>query len=354
MAKLLITGGAGFIGTNIALKAKERKYDVFIFDSLIRPLTEENLPVLKDAGVTIFRGDIRNDQDFQRFEEANGKPDAIIHLAGNPGIPWSIAHPKYDFEVNALGTINVLERARAWSTPSHKIPVIFASTNKVYSDLINTIPLKKGAVTRYEWDHPREGWIDGVSHAGVNEGFSLDGFGQYPRSPYGVSKTAGDLYMQEYFHTYGVPVVVNRMSCIYGNYQKGVEDQGWVDWFVRCIAFGDGKINIYGDGKQVRDMLWGEDVADLYLEEIEKIEQVKGSVFNVGGGKKNTLSLLEAISYIEELTGKKAIITNHPWRHADQKIYISDISKVCEAVGWIPRINPQEGIRRIYEKYKRS
>lgn len=335
--KLLITGGCGFIGTNIAYEAHRRGYKVICFDSFIRPRSEENIEFLSKHGIEIIRGDVRNTEDFFRI----GSVDAIIHLAANPGIPWSIQWPDYDFNVNAVGTINALEYARSLG----KIPFIFASTNKVYSDKINDLELYENK-TRYFWANRL--------FEGIREDFPIDGFGKYSHSPYGVSKIAGDLLCQEYHHAYGVKTVVNRMSCIYGYFQKGVEDQGWIDWFVRCIGFGDGKISIYGDGKQVRDMLWGEDVAKLYLDEIENIKKTAGQVFNVGGGMGNTLSLQEAITEIEAVTGKKAHITYKEWRHADQRVYVSDIGKVTKLLNWKPKVSPQEGIRKMYERYKEN
>lgn len=357
---ILITGGCGFIGTNIALLARERDYKVIAFDSLIRPGTESNIPVLKAAGVEVVRGDVRNPEDFERV----GKVDAIIHLAGNPGIPWSINWPLYDFNVNTVGTLNVLEYSRYHG----KIPVIFASTNKTYSDIINEVPLtEKG--TRYVWNgskftmnttfpyhNPHSPLIllkEGFSATwGLNEYFPTEGFGLYPHSPYGKSKLAADHYMQEYYHTYQIPTVVNRMSCIYGYYQQGVEDQGWIDWFVRSLVKGDGKINIYGDGKQVRDMLWGEDVAELYLTELEQIEKTQGQIFNIGGSASNTCSLNEAIKMIEDETGNKATITYADWRHADQRIYISDTRKITHLTGWEQKVTPEEGIKKMIQAYK--
>ncbi len=346
---ILITGGCGFIGTNICLEARKRDYEVIAFDSLIRKGVENNISVLEKAGVTIFRGDIRNTEDLIRLQNEHKDIEGIIHLAGNPGIPWSISYPTYDFEVNALGTLNILELARIYGN----IPVIYASTNKVYSDLINDIPIAEEE-TRYDWRQPKEGWLDGVTSNGVNEGFSTEGFGKYSHSPYGISKLTGDAYCQEYFLTYKLPVVINRMSCIYGYYQQGVADQGWIDHFVRTIGFGNKKLDIFGDGKQVRDMLWGEDVARLYLDELERIHYIQGEVFNIGGGINNTLSLKEAITEIETLSGNKAEIEYHNWRHADQKIYISDITKACEKLEWQPKISPKEGIKLMYERYKNS
>lgn len=346
--QLLITGGVGFIGTNIALEGRRRGYEVIAFDSFIRKGVEENIRVLEEAGVSIFRGDIRNKEDFVRLSTEYPHIGAIIHLAGNPGIPWSIDYPVYDFEVNTIGTINVLEFAKHHDY----IPVIYASTNKCYSDMINEqkyIPTQ----TRYAWyftDH-----MVGLTRKGIAEEFPTDGFGKYPHSPYGVSKLAGDLYCQEYFHTYGVPVVINRMSCVYGYYQQGVADQGWIDHFVRQVVFEKKpELDFFGDGKQVRDMLWCGDVARLYIDELEKIDEIKGEIFNIGGGHENTLSLVEAVTYLEELSGKSVKINSFDWRHADQRIYISDVTKAGKVIGWRPRVNPKIGIKRMYDRYKNS
>lgn len=340
--KILILGGCGFIGTNTSLEALKRKHEVIAFDSLIRPGTEDNMKVLVKKGATVFRGDIRCREDLGRMVERCGTPDGIINFAANPGIPWSISNPQYDFNVNAMGTLNVLQFASAMG----KIPVVLASTNKVYSDEMNGISMEEGK-TRWVWTDK--------TFKGISEIYPTDGRGLYPHSPYGCSKLTADTYCQEYNLTFDVPTVINRMSCIYGLYQKGVEDQGWIDWFVRALVLGDGKINIYGDGKQVRDMLWGEDVARLYVDELEHINEIKGSVFNVGGGQKKTISLIESIKFIEELSGKKATLEFHPWRQADQKIYISDITKVThnEILNWQPEVSPFEGIERMYREYKK-
>src|SRR3989344_4890599 len=348
---LVVTGGCGFIGTNIVLHAKEKGYKVIAFDSLIRPLSEENLPILKRAGVEIVRGDVRNPQDIERLP----KPiHGIIHLGANPGIPWSIAWPIFDFTTNALGTLNVLEISRL----NGKFPVIFASTNKIYSEEINLVPVKaKGK--RYVWDcakvnkkKVRGTVLAGLTRSGVNEDFPMDSSGRFPHSPYGASKATADLYCQEYFHIYGVPTVVNRMSCIYGLYQKGVEDQGWTDWFVRA-KINNQPLNIYGDGKQVRDALFGTDVTKLYIKEFENIDDVAGQVFNVGGGVKNTISLLEAIEHLNKKGGKPLKLTFKPWRAADQKIYISDISKVQKILGCKPKVGVIEGIDKIWDAYSK-
>jgi CDP-paratose 2-epimerase len=326
--RILVIGGAGFIGTNIVLKAIRNNHTPIVFDSFIRKGTEHNI----QPDVEYIRGDVRNLHDFERIPT---NIDGIINLAGNPGVPWSMTWPLYDFSVNALGALHVLEFARTHGN----IPVVFASTNKVYHDGINDIRM-------YQTD-ARYRWFD---YEGIPETFSIDSQGKHPKSPYGVSKTAADLYHQEYWHMYKLPTVINRMSCIYGLYQQGVEDQGWISHFIKQIAKGDKTINIYGSGKQVRDMLWGEDVARLYIDELENINKYQGGVFNVGGGIDNTLSINEAITEIERQTGNNAILTHHDERPADQRIYISDITKVCKVNGWKPEIQPEEGIRRmIYE-----
>ncbi len=331
--RIVIFGGAGFIGTNVALKALEKGYEVVIFDSLIRSGTEENYEILKDK-TTFIRGDVRNPEDFWRI----GKVDAAINFAANPGIPWSIENPMFDFQTNAYGALNVLE----FSRNNGQFPVILASTNKVYSEEVNEIPLHEKS-TRYGWS--------GENVYGIKETFPLDAQGRYAHSPYGCSKIAADMYTQEYYHLYGIPTVINRMSCIYGLHQKGVADQGWVDHFVRKILLGDGKIDIFGDGKQVRDMLFGEDVAELYLKELEMIDQVKGQVFNVGGSVHFNISLIESLELIKKLTGKDFTITYHPWRHADQKVYLSDTRKVEKVMGWKPTTDIETGIKKMIEQY---
>lgn len=345
--KILITGGAGFIGTNITLYALEQKNKVIVFDSFLRKGVEENARILQKAGATIIRGDVRNTEDLKRIPYS---VDAIIHLAGNPGIPWSIANPVFDFEANTLGTLHVLE----FSRQNGKIPVLFASTNKIYSEEINLIPIKEKQ-TRYVWNFNnsnkkgiRQAILQGISEKGINENFPMDSSGKFPHSPYGVSKAAADLYCQEYYHIYGIPTVVNRMSCIYGLYQKGVEDQGWIDWFVRAKKNGIA-LNIYGDGKQVRDALFGTDLAKLYLLELKNIHKIKGMVFNVGGGEKHTVSLLEVITMLNNKGGEKLRYSYKPWRPADQKIFISDISKIKKTLGWQPTTSLREGIDLMWK-----
>jgi len=346
--RILVTGGVGFLGTNICLEAVVRGHEAIAFDNLVRNNTEENISVLEKVGVKLIRGDIRNKIDFDKLPFY---PDAIIHLAAQPGIPYSIESPFYDFQVNVLGTLNVLEYARLHG----KIPVIFASSNKVYTDIVNDLTLME-TDTRYVWAFgeyvdasPTPELFFGVSKKGLNENIPLDAFGKYSRSPYGAAKISMDLYCQEYYQCFQLPTVINRMGAVYGYYQKGVEEQAWTSFFINQIAYGDGRLNIFGNGKQVRDMLWGEDCAKLYLDELENIDKVKGQVYNIGGGENNTMSLLEAVAFIEKETGKKASLTFHSERHADQRIWITDCTKIKNELGWKPKVSPEEGIKLILE-----
>ena len=349
MKKLLVTGCAGFIGTNVTIEAIKRGYTVIGFDNLHRPLTEENLKYLQDTYKDKFQfihGDIRNIEDFAPLEGEG--IEGIIHLAGQCGIPYAQINPRYDFEVNVGGMINVLEFSRL----NGKIPVAFAASNKCYSNITNNYEIVEKD-TRYEYAEVTD-LFKWKTENGINERLPLDAFGKYARSLYGTSKVAADLYCQEYWQAFKVPTVINRMSCIYGLFQKGEESQGWADWMIRQLTYGNKKINIFGTGKQVRDMLWGEDVAKLYLDEIENIDKVAGKPYNIGGGINNTLSLLEAIKFMEDETGNKAELTFLPKRHGDQDIWISDISKIKNDLGWEPKISPQEGLKIMIDQIKKS
>ena len=330
--KILLTGGVGFLGTNIATLALQRGHKVVAFDNLIRPGVETN--ILKHNDYEIVRGDVRNPEDFLRIPD---DVDGICHLAANPGVPWSFAYPKYDYNVNNGGTFNVLEYAREHGN----LPVIYASTNKCYSEIVNTIPVEEKR-TRYVYSEEKY-------KKGINEKFPIDGYGDWGHSPYGVSKLSGDLMCQEWFHAFGVPTVVNRMSCLYGKYQFGVTDQGWMAWFVIAKIMGI-PLTFFGDGKQVRDALYGTDIARLYIMELEHIKKFKGKVFNVGGGMNNTVSLLEAIELIDLIDRGRHTpfrIKYGDWRMSDHKCYISDISKIEKY--WEPEVNVGLGLRKTYD-----
>ena len=378
MKTLLITGNCGHIGTNITLEAIKRGWKVIGMDNLHREQVIDNLRYLKDfnkylqdvkphdptishGSFEFVWGDVRNMDDFDRIP----KVDAIIHLAANPGIPWSIQYPTYDFETNARGTLNALEFARKCGN----VPFVYASTNKTFSDIINTIPVKE-LEKRYIWDsnsvhlklavgmdskYNKEG--EGTDRVlipeAINENFPVSGFGKYGHSMYGISKLTGELYCTEYHTQYGLPVVVNKMSCIFGLFQKGAVEQGWISHFLQNIGFGDGRIQIFGTGKQVRDILDARDLARLYLDEIENIEKANGEIFTVGGGSTNTVSLLEAIEEIEKLTGKKASLEYLSKRSSDQDIYISSLRHVKEIMGWEPTIKFEQTLKDMMEEYSK-
>jgi len=330
--RILITGGAGFVGSNTALKAMERGHFVVSFDNLSRIGSGSNLAELKKKENFLFiEGDITKSTDLD-WIPLEPKIDAIIHTAAQPGVPISIKDPLFDFKVNALGALNVLEFARSRG----KIPVIFTSTNKCYSCAINDIP----SVI----EGKRRVW-KGEYAKGISENFPVDSGGKEPYSPYGCSKYTADRYMQEYYHTYGVPTVVNRMSCIAGERQMGVEEQGWLSYFVYAKLF-NLPLNIYGDGKQVRDILYVGDLAELFLEEIENIETHQGQVYNIGGGPDNALSLLEVIDHLVALEGNLFDLIYQDWRQADHLVYISDISKI--APFWKPKVGAIETVDKIW------
>lgn len=345
--KILITGGAGFLGTNIAYEAIKLGYEVIIMDNFVRRGSERNAALLEKLfgnAVKVVHGEVRLKQDWDSLP----KIDAIIHLAGQPGIPASLENPEMDFYVNAIGTLNGLIHARSLG-----IPFLYASTNKIYSDVINGIRLGESE-KRYYFD--REDFVLGVSDKGVTEHFPMDSAGEHPHSPYGVSKAAGDLLTQEFFHAFGVPTVVFRMSCIYGLYQNGVSEQGWTDFFVRQRILGNNKLTFYGNGKQVRDCLFGSDAASAYLMALKQINKAAGKVYNLGGGEFNS-SLIE---WVDILNIYRTAVGDHQpmeieyadWRLADHRVYISDTSKIEKDLGWKPVIGIEKGIEKMVDAYR--
>ncbi len=326
--KHLITGGAGFIGCNLADTLLGRGEDVTVLDNLSRPLTPLNLEWLRErhgSRVHFVQADVR-DADAMRAAVAGHQ--VVYHLAGQVAVTTSVADPRGDFEANALGTLNVLEAARLASTP----PIVFfASTNKVYGGM-ETVEIAEHA-TRYLYkDLPY----------GVPETQLLDF-----HSPYGCSKGAADQYVRDYSRIYGLKTVVFRQSCIYGPRQFGVEDQGWAAHFVIAAATGK-PISIYGDGKQVRDMLYVEDLVGAYMAALERIDQVSGEIFNVGGGIDNTLSIwVEFCPLLERLTGRDINVKYGDWRPGDQPVYVSDIRKAEQRLGWRPQVSVAEGMGRL-------
>jgi CDP-paratose 2-epimerase len=333
---ILVTGGAGFVGSHVAeFYSRKKDAKVTILDGLSRntllnndfadPMYNWNR--LTELGnVSMIKGDIR---EYETVKKAAKGADAIIHIAGQVAVTSSLKDPRADFEVNALGTLNVLEAARA-----NDAAVVFTSTNKVYGENVNKIPVRRGK-TRYEFS-------DKKYRQGIPEGFQIDLAGH---SPYGCSKLAADIYVQDYADSYGMKTGVFRMSCIYGDRQFGIEDQGWVAWFTIATLLGK-KLTIYGDGRQVRDVLYVDDLVrafDLFL----KRKSIEHEVFNMGGGIENTLSLLELLDILRDITGKNPEVTYSDWRTADQKVYISNISKAKKLLGWEPKITPKQGVEKL-------
>jgi CDP-paratose 2-epimerase len=327
----LITGGAGFIGSNCVARLLSRGEQVTVYDNLSRLGGPRNIEWLRatygDGSFQLVIGDLR---DIDLLMTTTRDADIIIHLAGQVAVTTSVLHPREDFEDNALGTFNVLEAARL----SGRDPILlYASTNKVYGGM-EDIPIIERE-TRYEYaDRP----------FGVPETYPLDF-----HSPYGCSKGTGDQYVRDYARIYGLPTVVFRQSTIYGRRQFGIEDQGWMAWFV--IAALQGKpISIYGDGKQIRDMLYVEDLLDAYDAAIERINTVAGEVFNIGGGPDNTVSIwAEFGPVLEKMLGHELPVTHGDWRPGDQKVFIADIRKATQQLAWQPKVDLPTGMQLLFD-----
>lgn len=330
----LITGGAGFIGSNYVSRLLSRGEKVTIFDNLSRPGSRLNLEWLRevygDSSFKLILGDIR---EANVIKEAARDADVIVHLAAQVAVTTSVQKPREDFEINALGTFNALEAARA----SGKKPIfLYTSTNKVYGEMEN-IPVVE--------ENGRYGYKD--LPFGASEEQPLDF-----HSPYGCSKGTGDQYVRDYARIYGLPTIVMRQSCIYGIRQFGVEDQGWVAWFIIAAITGR-PITIYGDGKQVRDLLYIDDLLNAYDAAIQNPTKSAGQVFNLGGGLPNAVSVYqEFFPLLEKIIGKKVEVTWGEWRPGDQKVFISDIRKAEAVLGWIPQVKVAEGIRRLVDWVK--
>lgn len=325
----LVTGGAGFIGSNYVARLLARGDQVTIYDNLSRRGAAANLAWLQTqpGALTFVHGDVR---DAALLAESARDAGVIVHLASQVAVTTSVVDPRTDFEINALGTLNALEAARL----SGRRPIVlYASTNKVYGGMEEVGVVEEATHYRYR-DLP----------TGVPETQPLDF-----HSPYGCSKGAGDQYVHDYARIYGLPTVVFRQSCIYGPRQFGVEDQGWVAWFI--IAALQGRpLTIYGDGKQIRDLLWVDDLLDAYDAAIARIDRTAGQVYNVGGGPDNTLAIWREFGpLLEALVGHPLTVTWGDWRPGDQRVYVSDIRKAGRELGWQPRVSIHEGLRRLYE-----
>jgi CDP-paratose 2-epimerase len=328
---VMITGGSGFIGTNLAHRLLTTGQPVLLFDSLARPGVEQNLRWLHDTHgslVNIMIADIRNGEALRRAVQQSSQ---VFHFAAQVAVTTSLTEPLEDFEINVRGTLNLLEAIRAQKTPP---PLVFTSTNKVYGAL-EDVGLRRRNL-RYEPTDPS------LRQTGVRESRPLDF-----HSPYGCSKGAADQYVLDYARTFGLPTIVFRMSCIYGPHQFGTEDQGWVAHFL-IRALEGRPITLYGDGRQVRDILFVDDLVDAFLLAQKHMSTEAGDVFNIGGGPGNTVSLLELIHLLGELLGHKPAIEFDGWRTGDQRYYVSDTGKLQRATGWRPRITVQDGLERLF------
>jgi CDP-paratose 2-epimerase len=334
--RILVTGGAGLVGSHCAefFAQANPKNKVIVLDNLMRSQifgydkasVEFNWNYLQQfKNIERIKGDVRNDRDVAK---AIGKGiDILIHTAGQPGVPSSVRQPLEDFSINAFGTLNVLEAVRKKSKDT---VVIYCSTNKVYGENVDKIPLIEKE-KRYAFKDIR----------GVSEEMCTDLTGH---TPYGVSKLVGDLYVQEYSYIYKMKTAVFRMSCTYGTRQFGFEDQGWVAWFIIAALFNK-PITIYGNGKQVRDMLYADDLVDAFNNFINS--DLERGLFNIGGGPNNTISLLEFLDELGMLIGKKPKVNFSDWRPSDQKVYITDTSKLEKALAWKIKIPVKVGIKRL-------
>lgn len=335
--KYLVTGGCGFIGSNLAAEVLRRGEELFVFDNLYRHGSADNLQWLRSKGeFKYYPYDIRNANDVETVIK-EVKPDYIFHLSGQVAMTTSIANPRLDFEVNALGMFNLLDAVRKHSPYS---VILFSSTNKVYGDF-EYLHFKEEAIRYVCEEYPN----------GFPESITLDF-----HSPYGCSKGSADQYMLDFHRIFGLKTVVFRHSSMFGINQHATFDQGWIGWF--CQQALDIKANpkrepftISGTGKQVRDVLFNDDVVNLYFK-AKDCKEAYGQVFNIGGGIENSLSLLELFAMLEKMLDVKMEYKQLPWRESDQKVFVADIKKAQEIIGWTPAVNSSDGIRKMVEWLK--
>ncbi|MDQ3929773.1 MAG: SDR family NAD(P)-dependent oxidoreductase [Chloroflexota bacterium] len=328
---VLITGGAGFIGTNVAHRLLSEGREVLVYDNLSRAGVEQNLRWLKETHgdkVEAMRADVR---DAASLRAAASRASAVFHFAAQVAVTTSLEDPIEDFTVNARGTVNLLEALRSLDNPP---PLVFTSTNKVYGGLEDLEFRANGR--RYEPADPF------IKMYGINERRPLDF-----HSPYGCSKGAADQYVVDYARTFGIRAVVFRMSCIYGLHQFGTEDQGWVAHFLLRALHGE-PITLYGDGMQVRDILFVDDLVNAFMLALKHIDEVSGQAFNMGGGPSNSVSLLEVLDIIAHAHGKNPKVHFGGWRPGDQRYYVSDTARFQAATGWKAQVGVRKGIERLY------
>ncbi|HEY0009632.1 MAG TPA: NAD-dependent epimerase/dehydratase family protein [Tepidisphaeraceae bacterium] len=329
---VLITGGCGFIGTNLAHRLLSAGQSVIVYDNLSRRGVDRNLQWLSQMHGKLLIAETADVLDAPRLRKAVDRCSSAFHFAAQVAVTTSLVDPIHDFEVNARGTLNLLEALRAQETPP---PLVFTSTNKVYGGLPDVTLTRNGE--RYE---PQDLSLRGT---GIGENRHLDF-----HSPYGCSKGTADQYVLDYARTFNMPAVAFRMSCIYGPHQCGNEDQGWVAHFL-IKAINREPITLYGDGMQVRDILFVEDLVDAFLTARAHMPQISGQAFNIGGGVNNTVSLLELLDAIESMNGRRPDVRFGPWRPGDQRYYVSDTAKMKKLTGWSPRVSVASGLSQLHQ-----
>jgi len=330
--KHLVIGGAGFIGSNLTHTLLSQGDSVVVLDNLSREGSQKNLDWLLSLhpNLEFIKADIVTDQEL--LNQTIKSVDRVYHLAAQVAVTSSVTDPRHDFEINALGTFNVLEALRLFNP---KATLIFASTNKVYGAMEDVVLTESD--TRYSYR----------DFKGISESYPLDF-----HSPYGCSKGCGDQYVRDYSRIYGLNTIVFRQSCIYGPRQFGVEDQGWVAWFVIALMT-QKPITIYGDGKQVRDLLYVDDLISAYQLAADNIQKTRGQVFNLGGGPSNAISIyFDFKILLEKLFNKEIVAPFASARPGDQKIYVTDISKAKKYFNWEPKINVVTGLNNLYQWVK--
>ena len=333
--KYLVTGGCGFVGSNLAAEVLKRGEELVVFDNLFRHGSSKNLDWLRTKGeFTYYPFDIRNFNDIETVIK-DEKPDVVFHLAGQVAMTTSISNPRLDFEINTLGTHNLLDSIRKHSPETI---ILYSSTNKVYGDFEN-----------YTFEETPTRYVCKEYPKGFDETVPLDF-----HSPYGCSKGAADQYLLDYARIFGIKTVVFRHSSMYGGNQHATIDQGWIGWFCQKALEIKNKtakepFTISGTGKQVRDVLHADDVVSLYFSSVNNIEKVKGQAFNVGGGIDYSLSLLELFKLLEEILGIKMNYKQLPPRESDQLVFVADHAKISELIGWKPKVTTKDGLIKMFK-----
>lgn len=329
---ILITGGCGFLGSNLASYGISKKYNITIFDNLSRHGSYSNLLWLKELGdFNFIHGDIRNKNDIESVIKQNNF-DAIFHLAGQVAMTSSIENPYKDFEINSLGTLNILDSVRKYSQNTH---IFYSSTNKVYGDL-----------EQFNYEETDTRYICKEYNKGFPENINLEF-----HSPYGCSKGAADQYMIDYHRIFNIKTTVFRHSSMYGSRQFATYDQGWIGWFCQKAIekkySENSTFTISGNGKQVRDILHAKDMIELYYLALENTYKVSGKYYNIGGGMEQSLSLLELFNLLNDILNIKLEYDCLPFRISDQKVFVADISKINKDINWMPKVKAREGIEEM-------